>query len=66
MGCNVGGVDRVLRIVAGVAILAAGVVGPLCWWGAIGLVPLATGVLRYCPAYSIFGIRTCPADGGRA
>lgn len=66
MGCNVGGVDRILRIVAGVAILAAGVVGPLGWWGAIGLVPLATGILRYCPAYSIFGIRTCAPDGGQA
>lgn len=63
MNCNVGGVDRVPRIVAGLAILAAGVAGPLGWWGAIGLVPLATGVLRYCPAYSIFGVRTCAPDG---
>ena len=63
MDCNVGGVDRTLRIVAGLAIVAAGVAGPLGWWGVIGLVPLATGIMRYCPAYAIFGIRTCAADG---
>lgn len=58
MNCNVGGVDRILRIVAGLVILALGVVGPLGWWGLVGLVPLATGLMRWCPAYTIFGIRT--------
>ncbi|MBR0662605.1 YgaP family membrane protein [Neoroseomonas oryzicola] len=58
MSCNVGSVDRVLRIVAGLAILAAGVFGPLGWWGLVGLVPLATGVTRFCPAYTLLGIRT--------
>jgi Protein of unknown function (DUF2892) len=58
MSCNVGGVDRMLRIGAGLVILALGVAGPLGWWGLVGLVPLATGVMRFCPAYSLFGIRT--------
>lgn len=63
MSCNVGGVDRMLRIAAGLVILALGVVGPLGWWGLVGLVPLATGVMRVCPAYSLLGIRTCAAEG---
>lgn len=59
MSCNVGGIDRVLRIVVGLALLAAGLFGPLGWWGLIGLVPLATGVFRFCPAYTVLGVRTC-------
>ena len=43
MGCNVGGVDRMLRIAAGLVILALGAFGPLGWWGLVGLVPLETG-----------------------
>ncbi|MBR0683897.1 DUF2892 domain-containing protein [Roseomonas eburnea] len=66
MSCNVGGVDRILRIVAGLVILALGAFGPLGWWGLVGLVPLATGLMRYCPAYSIVGIRTCPAESRSA
>jgi hypothetical protein len=66
MSCNVGGLDRVLRIVAGLVILALGIVGPLGWWGLVGLVPLATGALRFCPAYTLLGIRTCPAEGKAA
>lgn len=66
MSCNVGGIDRVLRIVAGVVILGAGAFGPLGWWGLIGLVPLATGAMRFCPAYTLLGIRTCPAEGKAA
>ena len=64
MSCNVGSVDRVLRIVAGLAILAAGVFGPLGWWGLVGLVPLATGVTRFCPAYTLLGISTCKSCCG--
>jgi hypothetical protein len=58
MKSNVGGLDRMIRIVAGLAILAAGVYFQ-SWWGLIGLVPLATGTLRVCPAYLPFGISTC-------
>jgi len=61
MASNVGGIDRLLRIVAGVALLAAGAFGPLGWWGLVGLVPLATGLVRFCPAYTLLGLSTCPA-----
>jgi hypothetical protein len=60
MATNVGGIDRVLRIVAGVVLLALGAVGPLGWWGLIGLVPLGTGLMRSCPVYSLLGVSTCP------
>jgi hypothetical protein len=61
MKANVGGVDRGLRIVAGLVILSLFffVEGPHRWWALIGFVPLLTGLMGWCPAYGIFGIRTC-------
>ena len=58
---NVGGIDRTVRIIAGVVLLSLVVLleGNARWWGLIGLVPLATGLLGWCPAYLPFGIRTC-------
>ncbi len=56
---NVGNVDRVIRIVVGLALLALVFVGPQTLWGLIGLVPLATGLVRSCPAYSLLGMNTC-------
>ncbi len=59
---NVGTTDRALRIVAGLVLLACfflGLGGSLNWLFLIGVVPLATGLLGRCPAYSIFGIKTC-------
>jgi hypothetical protein len=56
---NLGTLDRSLRIVAGLALIglaAAGTLGPWAW---IGIVPLATGLLSWCPAYSLLGIGTC-------
>jgi hypothetical protein len=58
MKSNVGGLDRGIRIVAGLAILAAGFYFK-SWWGLVGLIPLATGILRWCPAYLPFGISSC-------
>ncbi len=55
---NVGSIDRVIRIVAGVAIIGAGVYYQ-SWWGAIGAVPLLTGLMGWCPPYAIFGWNTC-------
>lgn len=59
---NVGGVDRGLRIAAGVVLLALVFVleGNARWFGLIGLVPLATGLFRFCPAYALIGLSTCP------
>jgi len=54
MKCNVGKTDRMLRVIAGLAIIGAGVYFQN-WLGAIGLVPLLTGVFRFCPAYLPFG-----------
>ena len=56
---NVGNVDRIVRIVVGLALLALVFVGPQTLWGLIGLVPLATGLMRTCPAYSLLGMNTC-------
>lgn len=55
MKCNVGKTDRMLRIVAGLAIMGAGVYFQ-SWLGAIGIVPLLTGIFRFCPAYLPFGL----------
>ncbi|MDN3563592.1 DUF2892 domain-containing protein [Paeniroseomonas aquatica] len=59
---NVGGIDKGLRILAGLVLLALGWLGPLGWWGLIGLVPLATGLIGNCPVYSLLGVNTCPLD----
>jgi Protein of unknown function (DUF2892) len=59
MTANVGTVDRALRIVAGLALITAAAMGWIGVWGWIGLVPLATGVFRFCPAYLPFGLSTC-------
>jgi len=56
---NVGSVDRILRIIVGLALIALGCVGPKTAWGWIGVIPLVTGLLRTCPAYSLIGVNTC-------
>ena len=56
---NVHKIERVVRIVAGLAILSLVFVGPQTPWGWLGLVPLATGALGWCPPYSLFGVSTC-------
>jgi hypothetical protein len=62
MAANVGGIDRILRIVAGLAVLSLFFVleGSARYWALLGFVPLLTGVFRYCPAYSLVGLNTCP------
>jgi hypothetical protein len=64
MKANVGGIDRVLRIVVGLAVLSLIFVlpEPTRWWGLIGIVPLATGLVRFCPLYALTGVNTCPAQ----
>ena len=62
MQCNVGKTDKLLRISAGIALLGLGAYGLIGWWGLIGVVPLATGLLNWCPAYTLLGIKTCKTD----
>lgn len=57
---NEGTIDRVLRVVAGLGILSLAFVGPQTAWGYVGLVPLVTGLVGFCPLYAMLGISTCP------
>ncbi|WP_191083635.1 YgaP family membrane protein [Roseococcus microcysteis] len=61
---NVGGVDRMLRVAVGLALIIATLAGLIGLWGWVGMVPLATGLLRTCPLYTLLGIRTCPVAKG--
>lgn len=56
---NVGKTDRTIRILIGVALLAASLVDAIGAWGWIGIIPLLTGMLGFCPVYALFGLRTC-------
>jgi hypothetical protein len=58
---NVGGIDRVLRMVVGLVLLALVFVGPQTPWGWIGIVPLATALLGFCPIYLLFKLNTAKA-----
>ncbi len=57
---NVGGIDRIARVVVGVLLILATTFGLIGVWGWIGVVPLATGLLRSCPLYKLFGIKYMP------
>ncbi|MDA7087528.1 DUF2892 domain-containing protein [Pseudomonas sp. SA3-5] len=59
MKTNVGTIDRSLRIAAGLILIGLSLSGTIGLWGWIGVVPLATGLLRTCPAYSLLGISSC-------
>ena len=59
MKSNVGGIDRILRIVIGAVLVALTATGQVGVWGWIGLLPLATGLIGWCPPYSLLGINTC-------
>lgn len=59
---NVGTVDRALRIMVGIVLIALVFVGPKTPWGWIGVIPLVTGLFRTCPLYSLLGLNTCPLD----
>jgi len=61
MKINVGSIDRILRIIAGLALIALTATGIIGVWGWIGIVPLLTGIFKFCPAYTLLGINTCPA-----
>ncbi len=58
-------IDRVLRVVLGIVLLAFVIVGPKTMWGLVGIVPLLTGLVGFCPLYRLLGISTCHLPGGR-
>jgi hypothetical protein len=60
MKANVGGFDKIARILAGVVLLGLAATGTVGAWGWIGIVPLATGLMGWCPAYNLLGMNTCP------
>jgi hypothetical protein len=57
---NVGTLDRIIRIVLGITLIALAYTGVIGAWGYIGVIPLATGLLKWCPLYTLLGIQTCP------
>lgn len=55
MKLNVGGIDKILRVILGVALIAAAATGALPMWGYVGIVPLVTGLVNFCPLYTVLG-----------
>jgi len=64
MKSNVGGIDRILRIVVGLVLVALAATGTVGVWGWLGLVPLATAAMGFCPLYTVLGFSTCPVKTG--
>jgi hypothetical protein len=62
MKANVGTIDRVLRVVGGLVLIGLAVSGKVGLWGYIGVVPLLTGLFRFCPVYPLIGLNTCPME----
>ncbi len=60
MKTNVGGIDRILRIVLGLVLIGLTLSGAIGAWGWLGLVPLATAAMGFCPLYTVLGFSTCP------
>lgn len=58
MKTNMGNLDRILRVLVGVALIGATLLGAIGMWGWLGIIPLATGAIGFCPAYRLIGIRT--------
>jgi hypothetical protein len=59
MKANVGSIDRILRIVLGLVLMGLAFTGTIGWWGWLGAVALATGLVGWCPPYALLGISTC-------
>lgn len=62
MKANIGGIDRIARIIIGVTLIALAATGVVGVWGYLGVLPLVTAFIRFCPAYLPFGISTCATD----
>ena len=59
MSSNVGGIDKILRILVGIVLIVLALTGTIGLWGWIGVLPLATGLFNFCPAYKLLGVNTC-------
>jgi hypothetical protein len=59
MKVNVGGIDRILRILVGIVLIGLVATGQIGWWGWLGVIPLATGLIGWCPPYAMLGFSTC-------
>lgn len=57
---NVGGIDKILRIIIGLGLISIVFVGPQTPWGWLGIIPLGTGLFGFCPLYTLIGLNTCP------
>ena len=60
MKCNVGGIDRILRIAVGALLVALAITNVVGWWAWLGLIPLTTGLFRFCPAYPRGAFKSAP------
>ncbi len=58
---NIGSVERIVRIIAGIGILSLAFIGPKSPWAYLGIVPLVTGLVGWCPPYALLGVSTCKA-----
>ena len=65
MSRNVGTIDRVLRIIVGLALIAGAAAGTIGVWGWIGVVPVLTALVGFCPAYTLLGLSSCPLSGNK-
>ncbi len=59
---NIGSIERIIRVIAGLGILPLAFVGPQSIWAFLGVIPLVTGLVGWCPPYALFGISTCKND----
>lgn len=65
MKSNVGGIDRLLRIIVGLILIALAATGTVGWWGWLGVIPLTTGAMGACPLYGLLGFNTCPLKAAK-
>ena len=64
MKANVGGIDRGLRIALGLALIVLAATQAIGWWGWLGILPLLSGLLSFCPLYTLVGLNSCPVRRG--
>ncbi len=63
---NIGGIECIVRIVAGLVLVALAATGTVGWWGWLGVAPMATGLMGWCPPYALLGINTCRVKDSQA